>query len=102
MTELKPQFLRLANVGILEFCLNHPGHVMASRILESFENLSEEAIQRAYEVHEGKLYPAVEEFIRYEFVRGEKPKNVVSESSKAFLREPAWLKAGEDGSPTAG
>lgn len=83
MSELKPMFLDIARAGIIEFVCNHPGkNFSASALLENCYNVPEEALVRAYEQYKGKLYPAFEEFVRYQFSGAGKNKN---------FPEPKWL-----------
>lgn len=83
MTELRPLFLDVAKVAIIEYCINHPGkRLEITSIYEKMHSISEKEIQNAYELHDGKLTPAILDFIYYEFT---------SHKSKEFSK-PQWLK----------
>ena len=88
MSELKPMFLDIARAGIIEFVCNHPGkNFSASALLESCYSVPEEALVRAYEQYKGKLFMALEEFIRYQFSGAGKNKSFPT---------PKWLKDPEE------
>ena len=82
MAELKPLFLDVAKVAIIEYIINHPGKRLGiTSIYESMHKLTEEQIQRAYEKHNGNLTEAILEYIYYEFT---------GHKSKTF-KEPSWI-----------
>jgi hypothetical protein len=80
MTELKQKFISIAQVALVEFSINHPGHSVAAQMMERFFDVPEEAIVRAYE-EAGNLVSPVEQYIRYLFTGG-----------RNGYSKPEWLK----------
>lgn len=79
MSELKQKFVSIAQVALIEFSLNHPGHCVVGKMMEGILDLSEEEISKAYEAHE-ELSSAVDEYILYQFTAG-----------RNGFKKPSWL-----------
>ena len=79
MTELKPKFLRLSKLALIEFSLNHPGCKVVAKLMEAMEDISEESIVAAYEQY-GNLYAPIDEYICYKFTNG-----------RNDFKKPKWL-----------
>lgn len=79
MTELKPKFIKIAEVAILEFVMNHPGCMIAAQMMNDVLDLTEEQIQWAYETY-GELAAPISEFLKFEFTGG-----------RNGYKRPKWL-----------
>lgn len=79
MSELKPKFIELTKIALIEFALSHPGCKVSAKILESAYDISEEDIASAYEFY-GSFSPAIDEYIKYMFTGG-----------RNGFKKPQWL-----------
>lgn len=79
MSELKPRFLELAKLSLVEFAVNHPGTHIVAKMYEKMLDFSEESINTAYEQH-GSLVPAIDECICYLFTNG-----------RNGFKKPKWM-----------